>query len=244
MKLRYLWLILFVFLFPIHTYADRPVLPSHAPLLAEEEKKEGKNEYFEYQLRIPRFSGLKNEVFQTKLNEYYSTKMMMFKRKLEKEAKQYYDENKGALSVHPYVASTDYKITYNRKPLLSLYTSYYQYTGGAHGMYEWRANTFDIDLEKELMLTEMFTGTGYEQMIRQEIVKQIQQNKDSFFPDATEKINKISELKFFLEAENLVVYFPLYELAPYSSGIPEFRIPYTLLQEQLKDKYQKILIDK
>lgn len=37
--------------------------------------------------------------------------------------------------------------------------------------------------------------------------------------------------------------FPLYEIAPYSSGIPQFRIPYTLLREYLKPSYQNILID-
>ncbi|MGO0731258.1 RsiV family protein [Bacillus shihchuchen] len=39
------------------------------------------------------------------------------------------------------------------------------------------------------------------------------------------------------------MYFPLYEIAPYSSGIPQFRIPYTLLREYLKPAYQNILID-
>ena len=82
----------------------------------------------------------------------------------------------------------------------------------------------------------------YKDVIRAEIVRQIKQNESIYFPDATEKVMSMKNFTF-LEPDNLVIYFPLYEIAPYSSGIPQFRIPYTLLRDYLKPSYQNILID-
>ncbi|HDR8214512.1 TPA: DUF3298 and DUF4163 domain-containing protein, partial [Bacillus cereus] len=145
---------------------------------------------------------------------------------------------------HPYVANVDYKVSLNKPPLLSLYLNYYQYTGGAHGLYTWKANTFDLKEKKLLHLDDLFQQEDkYKEVIRAEIVRQVKQNEGIYFPDATEKVMSTKKFHFFLEPNNLVIYFPLYEIAPYSSGIPQFRIPYTLLREYLKPSYQNILID-
>jgi hypothetical protein len=230
----------YVFAFPAATQtAPREIAT------VETETKQGKADYFEYQLNIPVFKGLTNQDFQKKLNAYYKTRIMTFKNKLNKEAKKYYESaTQNGWTVHPYIANADYKITYNKSPLLSLYVNYYQYTGGAHGMYEWKANTFDTSLAKELMLDDLFKkDSNYKDIIRVEIARQIEQDKDNYFPDAVEQVNKTNEFTFFLEPEHLIVYFPLYSIAPYSSGISQFRIPYTLLKEEMKPKYRQNLID-
>ncbi|MFD3448825.1 DUF3298 and DUF4163 domain-containing protein [Microbacteriaceae bacterium 4G12] len=205
-------------------------------------RKEGKSPYFEYELNIPKFSSLNNTSFEKKLNLYYQAKIMNFKKKLEKEAKKYYDvADQQSTTLHPYIANTDYKITYKKLPLLSLYMNYYQYTGGAHGIYEWKANTFDIEEGKELLLEDLFKKeSNYKDIIRQEVVRQIEKNKDHFFPDAAEQVEKAEHFKFFLEPDHLVIYFPLYEIAPYAVGIQQFRIPYTMLQNVFEEKYKKI----
>jgi hypothetical protein len=249
MKFRYIILLayLFIVIVPKYALAEHPVAsPSQEAAKIETEQKSGKTEYFEYQLNIPKFSYLKHELFEKKLNQYYKNSILSFQKNLEKEAKKYYNDAKQSiLSIHPYVVNIDYKVTYNKSPLLSLYANYYQYTGGAHGMYEWRAETFDTELEKELSLADLFKkNSSYAPKIRQEIARQIEQNKDIYFPDAVEQIQNAKSLKYFLEPEHLIIYFPLYEIAPYSSGIPQFRIPYTLLQSDLKEKYREFLIDK
>ena len=122
--------------------------------------------------------------------------------------------------------------------------NYYQYTGGAHGLYTWKANTFDLNEKKLLHLDDLFQQEDkYKEIIRTEIVRQIKQNESIYFPDAVEKVTSTKKFHYFLEPDNLVIYFPLYEIAPYSSGIPQFRIPYTLLRDYLKPSYQNILID-
>ncbi len=209
-------------------------------------KQEGKTDYFHYQLNIPTFDHIKNKGFEKKLNSYYETNILSFKKKLEAEAKKYYDAaEQTPTTLHPYVAQVDYKVTLRKPSLVSLYISYYQYTGGAHGMYEWKANTFDIDKKKELSLADLFQqDSKFIDIIKQEIKRQINQDSGKFFPDAAALVDKATTFKFFLEPEHIVLYYPLYEIAPYASGIPTFRIPYTLLENDLKSNYRKILIDK
>ncbi|MBO9130670.1 DUF3298 and DUF4163 domain-containing protein [Bacillus sp. 165] len=218
--------------------------PSKAVTI-ESKIKQKKNDYFEYKLTIPVFTGVANKEFQKQLNMYYKNQMTHFKTKLDKEAKKFYESAlQNGWTVFPYTANADYKLTYNKSPLLSLYTNYYQYTGGAHGMYMWKANTFDISLAKELMLDDLFKkNSSYKAILQSEITKQIEQNKENYFPDAIEQVNKTKDFQFFLEPEYLTVYFSLYSIAPYSSGISQFRIPYTLLVSELKPKYRQNLID-
>ncbi|MGQ4670988.1 hypothetical protein ACUIJ5_18455 [Bacillus toyonensis] len=67
--------------------------------------------------------------------------------------------------------------------------NYYQYTGGAHGLYTWKANTFDLNEKKLLRLDDLFQQEDkYKEVIRAEIVRQIKQNESIYFPDATEKV--------------------------------------------------------
>ncbi|HDR6312596.1 TPA: DUF3298 and DUF4163 domain-containing protein [Bacillus cereus] len=207
--------------------------------------QKGKKPYIEYQINRPSFHNFSDSKFQNKLNFYYKKSTDKFKTKLEKDAKKYYKETEGSSTpFHPYVANVDYKVSLNKPPFLSLYVNYYQYTGGAHGLYTWRANTFDLNEKKLLHLDDLFQQEDtYKEVIRAEIVRQIKQNESIYFPDATEKVMSTKKFHFFLEPDNLVIYFPLYEIAPYSSGIPQFRIPYTLLRDYLKPSYQNILID-
>ncbi|MFD0767361.1 DUF3298 and DUF4163 domain-containing protein [Bacillus sp. CGMCC 1.60114] len=219
--------------------------PSNLTIKIHTMTQKGKNPYFEYQLNYPQFHNIPNEQFQKKLNTYYEKSTNQFKKNLEKDAKTYYEQSKETdAPFHPYIANVDYKVGLNKFPLLSLYVNRYQYTGGAHGMYEWKANTFDVEKNKPLRLADLFQkDSQYETIIKTEIVRQIEQNKANFFPDAAEKVMNEKKLKYVLEQGHLMIYFPLYEIAPYVSGIPQFRIPYTLLREVLKPKYQNILID-
>lgn len=219
--------------------------PSNMTIPINTSTQKGKTPYFEYEMNYPKFSGIQDKQFEQKLNAYYKKKTNHFKKKLEKEAKTYYEAAKES-GAHflPYNTTVNYKMTLNKPSLLSLYVNYYQYTGGAHGMYEWKAATLDMKKNKLLSLNNLFQkDSNYNEIIRQEMVRQIKQNEKMYFPDAADKAMSEKKLKYFLEREHLVIYFPLYEIAPYASGIPQFYIPYTLLSEELKTEYKNILID-
>ncbi|GAA3320015.1 hypothetical protein GCM10020331_029290 [Ectobacillus funiculus] len=55
------------------------------------------------------------------MNAYYETNILSFKKKLEAEAKKYYDAaEQTPTALHPYVAHVDYKITLRKAPLFKL----------------------------------------------------------------------------------------------------------------------------
>ncbi|HHT7235796.1 MULTISPECIES: DUF3298 and DUF4163 domain-containing protein [Bacillus] len=245
MKQKFCILLLMFSLLTIVPNCTHAAKASNLTIDVQTVTQKGKKPYIEYQINRPFFHNFSDSQFQNKLNSYYKNSTHKFKNKLEKEAKKYYKETEGSSTpFHPYVANVDYKVPLNKPPFLSLYVNYYQYTGGAHGLYTWKANTFDLNERKLLHLDDLFQQEDkYKEIIRTEIVGQIKQNESIYFPDAVEKVTSAKKFHYFLETDNLVIYFPLYEIAPYSSGIPQFRIPYTLLRDYLKPSYQNILID-
>ena len=106
--------------------------------------QKGKKPYIEYQINRPSFHNFSDSKFQNKLNLYYKNPLTNLKQ--IRKSKKYYKETEGSSTpFHPYVANVDYKVSLNKPPFLSLYVNYYQYTGGAHGLYTWKANTFDLN---------------------------------------------------------------------------------------------------
>ena len=46
--------------------------------------------------------------------------------------------------------------------------------------------------------------------------------------------------KFYIQDDNIVVYFDLYDIAPYAAGIPEFIINVNKINHILKPEYKEI----
>jgi len=107
-----------------------------------------------------------------------------------------------------------------------LYIDYYSYTGGAHGFTDRRAYNIDLTTGRELRLSDLFAPDfNYISIINEEIKKQIQAGDEIFF-DGELGFQSITENQpFYIEEGNLVIYFGLYEIAPYAAGIQEFRFP-------------------
>lgn len=127
-----------------------------------------------------------------------------------------------------------YEIGINRDGLFSGYIDYYQYTGGAHGITVRRSYNYDGQLGKFFTIDKLFkNGYDYETPINKKIKEEISKNKDMYFNEG-EYFKGIDKTpNFYLTEEGIVVYFQLYEIAPYASGIPEFKIPYELIKDGL-----------
>ena len=71
-------------------------------------------------------------------------------------------------------------------------------------------------------------------------------NFDKSFTKNIEYLNDESGFKstanqqsyYYIKENKLVIYFSLYEIAPYASGIPEFEIPLSLFGEDIKFEIQ------
>ena len=127
--------------------------------------------------------------------------------------------------IGPYQLYSRYKVT-NSQNITSFYIDYYQFTGGAHGITTRLSYSVDNKTGKELQLSDLFkSGYDYKKVINFEIANAIQMDKDKYFT-GKDGFKGISENQgFYLSSGNVVIYFQVYEIAPYVTGIPEFYIP-------------------
>ena len=197
---------------------------------------EDSDETFQLQLSIPQLEGLQDQQLQDSINKAFENQALQFQEETFKDLDEYVEAaEKQGWPIRAYNAMTSYRVTYSKNDLLSLYVDYYSYTGGAHGFTNRVSSNIDLKTGKELQLKDLFkAGVDYQKILNQEIKRQMQLEPDKYFPETLTQWPGISENQScYIEDGNLVVYFSLYELAPYAAGIPQFEIPLASLELNL-----------
>ena len=95
-----------------------------------------------------------------------------------------------------------------------------------------------------ISLKDIFKNdVDYKLLINNEIENQIKQ------PDKQEDQDKVYDFygikdnqKFYLDDSKIVIYFDLYQIAPYAAGIPEFPIIVENIKPQIKEDYIELII--
>ncbi len=172
-----------------------------------------------------------------RINQLYKRKAAAFLNRCSTEiyanaAEDYlYAAQSGDLFM-PYEAQMLYRITYNESCTVSLTFDDYQYTGGAHGSTYRTSDTWNLSKGTRMTLSDFFPeGTDYEAYIYKKIDAQVAEmiaaGDDIFFgePEKLVRDNFDAE-QFYLTREGIVIYYQLYSIAPYASGIVEFMIPF------------------
>lgn len=190
-----------------------------------------------YDIRYPQFEGEGCEKGLEKINAFYSQRAQRLalyacKDLFAAAADQYdYDQENG-FPVMPYELVANYTVTLNNGCTLSLYWDQYIFTGGAHGNTTRYGHSWDVKAGCALTLQDFFPRNfDYkidltEQIIGQ-IAEQIAAGNDIYFDDYEENvIAEFNPQNFYLTPEGLVIFYQQYAIAPYSSGIMEFTIPY------------------
>ncbi|HWP96863.1 MAG TPA: DUF3298 and DUF4163 domain-containing protein [Syntrophomonadaceae bacterium] len=186
-------------------------------------------QYYKVDLKIPVIEGMRQPKTQLVLNDKLAAPQVELRDQLGNQVGQYVAEAKKLRdTVTPYELVSTYEVHIQRSMFLSLTEDVYQFTGGAHGSTQRLPFNFDLDAGKELSLKELFpTGYDYQTPINQEIKKQIATHPQDFFQDKNGFQGISAQQPYYVENGNLVVYFGQYAIAPYSSGIQEFKIPFT-----------------
>ena len=124
--------------------------------------------------------------------------------------------------------------------MLSIVVTYTKYSGGAHNEYENIGYNIYMPTGEFLNLSDIFKeNVDYKSVINDEIRRQIEelikQNPDNeqIYQFSTIKDNQ----KFYIQDDSLVIFFDLYDIAPYPAGIPEFKINIKTISHILKDEY-------
>lgn len=138
-----------------------------------------------------------------------------------------------------YDAVMKYEITLNQDCHLSTYRDQYEFTGGAHGNTVRKSDTFSLENGRRFALSHFFApGTNYRRIVVSKILRQaeenMRQNPGIYFEDYKHLILKyFNPDSYYLTPEGVAVYYQQYEIAPYSSGIVTFVIPYDSLGIEL-----------
>jgi hypothetical protein len=215
---------------PSYVFSQKSI-PGSVKIKTKEIKSN--SEIINVDLKVPVLSGMKNKELQKRLNSKFLSEELDFKNQIEKSAEEFQKYAKEHnIPERPFEAYVSYKVTYNKNNLLSISFYYYKFTGGAHG--GTKVISYNIDLKggKTLALSDLFqSGTEYTEKINAEVGRQMKSSGNLYFQNAFKSIS--DNQPFYVEDENIVVYFQEYEIAPYAAGIPEFKIPLAMFSNEL-----------
>lgn len=202
-------------------------------------QEEQDTEYANVYAEILEFGGIKNKEYQSELN-------LSISETVEGAISQFDALAQETQETLPAGIKSALKITQdvkrNSEGIISFVTENYIYTGGAHGTVSWYPRTVDTLAENphDLTLGELFTADDYMDRLNVIIKRKVTDNPLLYSelwaePIVTEK----NKNRFYLTDENIVIYFPPYELSYYAKGFVEFPLSYEelspILIERLKD---------
>lgn len=150
-----------------------------------------------------------------------------------KDVYKYNKENGYPIMVFEVYVSCN--ITENYNNIVSLYTDKYIFEGGAHGTTIRTSQNWDLAVGMQFDLSRLFPNNQYYIInILKEINKQIKEQiekegENIYFKDYCQLVLENFNLKnFYMFPNYFEVFFQQYDIAPYSTGIPTFKIKYNI----------------
>ena len=174
------------------------------------------------QIRYPQLDASCNQETIQTINQYYATQAA-------EEANYSRVRN---FPFFPYEFNISYVVTYNQNCIFSLYMEQYTFTGGAHGSTLRTSETWDAESGKQMTLSDFYQDNpsyiqDIQNWIQLEIAERLKANPGTYFDNYPELLrNSFHPENFYLTPRGIVIYYQQYDIAPYSSGIPEFLLPF------------------
>ncbi len=189
--------------------------------------------YLKEDIKIPY---LKSDLFKERVDSINSSIKNDILPKVadaEKTAREYFDNTGNVIIPNfPFEIMSNYTVNLNNPKLISIYNDYYEYLGGAHGNIIRTSYNVDKQNVRLLMLQDLFIkNSNYKDIINKEIVRQINLEPDIYFDSGKDFKGIKDNQGYYLTGENLIIYYQLYEIAPYVAGIREFKIPLKMFGE-------------
>ncbi len=201
-------------------------------VIAEEMQYDGVT-VLSYRIEYPEFESDNYKKAIKSINQFYQGRAVAlqneFRTKLYQMAvDQYLFDIENGFPVRAFEALQTFNVTYNRACVISLYFDNYQFTGGAHGSTVRTSQTWNLRTGQMIRLRQLYgCRNDYQSYIKNKIIEQIRENPDIYFDNYEQLVKQTFKVdSFYSTTEGVVVYFQQYDIAPYSSGIREFLLPY------------------
>lgn len=211
------------------------------------EKRELKNELkyndtviLTYRIEYPEITSSYYVCGKNIFNKYNKLKSLKLENfiinQLYNEAVKLYEYNVSqGFPVMVYEIVQEYDITYNNDFTISLFMDNYEFTGGAHGNTVRSSQNWDLRLGKALPLSHFFPNNPYYivdilKNVNSQIQSQLQLNPSQYFDNYCQLVLETFRLEnYYLISDNsIAIFFQQYDIAPYSSGIPVFYLPFSI----------------
>lgn len=178
-----------------------------------------------FSLSYPQIEGKETEDFKY-FNSIMKENMQLMKESYKEPASESNSDIKNEISV-------DYSVVENNFNILSIVVSTETYTGGAHGAHSSTAYNFSLKDNKLLKLSDIITKDGIE-YINMKINDEISKDTEGiYFAEAVADINNAT---VYFSEDKLIAIFSEYDIAPYSSGRPEFEFNKAEIEKYLIKK--------
>lgn len=182
------------------------------------------------ELSLPQVEGVADPLLLININlhlHYPVVKWAFGLSQVAKEDYEYHQLDSRDWPWRPYHISSEYQIHLNNEEHLSITQMNHQYTGGAHGLSYLSGLTVQLPSGKVIdSIDELEVPSNYQEIILKGINHQIANNPEYYFYD---EVDYFPQFSFYLTEDGLVVYYQLYEIAPYATGIPRFLITWESL---------------
>ncbi|MCD7993659.1 MAG: DUF3298 and DUF4163 domain-containing protein [Clostridia bacterium] len=190
------------------------------------------------QIRYPQFNNAScnQEALQT-INQYYVTqareKGRYCRSVLYPQAAEEANYNRvRSFPFFPYEFNVSYVVTYSQDCIFSLFSEQYTFTGGAHGSTLRTSETWDAKSGRQMTLNDFYPDNpsyiqDIQNWIQLEIAERLKANPGTYFDNYPQLLrNSFHPENFYMTPKGIVIYYQQYDIAPYSSGIPEFLLPF------------------
>ncbi len=140
-------------------------------------------------------------------------------------------QNTEGFPFNNYEFIVDFTVTYNKCCIISLYMDTYTYTGGAHGNTIRRSNTWNLRTGILMQLGDVYPLTpnsllNLQESIQKQISERLHENPGIYFDNYRFLLRDyFNASNFYLHPSYGTIYYQQYDIAPYSTGIPEFSFP-------------------
>lgn len=185
-----------------------------------------------YKIEYPQFQ---SQIYQvSSVNSYYKDQAARFQKHCETQlmklaVAQYQVDMQMGYPVRVYEAVLTFEMTLLTDCIISLYSDRYEYTGGAHGNTLRDSQTWNLQHQSLLRLSQLVRcSMNVKAFVLRFVKEQIRKNPEPYFEDYQELVSEgFQAERFYCTIHGIMVYYQQYEIAPYSSGIREFLLPYS-----------------
>ena len=184
-------------------------------------------------VKIPQIKGLSSKDLEEALNGEFSSVTSELLDKFTESAKQTGEQS---------LFDMETTAHFNKNGLLSMVTDYEYFARKAHKNRFRISKNIDTTACRELALSDLFDGDSYIDALNKMLSDAVSKNPEKY-ADIWAKPKISQNQGFYIDGENLVIFYPPYELSYYERGFVEIPVPLEEVLTYLKPGYREIFIE-